>query len=166
MLQEWRKSWILKGLSSSIAGYCQIPKFPSLWAYFYYLDLSVQHFKGLASSPSLWQQHHRAPKNQVPFHERTINFLSIPWISTPMNLFMWILHQTTPATLILRREPHGSRCLSTLPQLPSCLLPVPSCTGSPEVHGESGKFPPRHEVELFCLQPDKQEGPINWVSCM
>lgn len=133
---------------------------------------SVQHFKGLASSLSLWQQHYRAPKNQVPFQECIIDFVSILWISTPMNLFTWILHETTPATLILGREPCGSRCLSTLPQLPSCLhwgsclFPVPSCTGHPEVHGESGKFPPRHEVELFCLQPDKQEGPINWISCM
>lgn len=49
----------LKALSSSTAGYakisfsvCFLPARP----------VSVQHFKGLASSPSLWQQHHHAPK--------------------------------------------------------------------------------------------------------
>lgn len=117
MLQEWRKSWTLKGLSMpdpriSFTLCLFLPSRPA----------SVQHFKSLASSPSLWQQHHCVPKNQVPFHECIIDFVSILWISTPMNLFTWILHETTPATLILGREPHGSRCLSTLPQLPSCLL--------------------------------------------
>lgn len=155
MLQEWRKTWTLKGLSSSIAGYARSQNF-SQCACFYHLDLPVS-WPAVPASGSSTTVLLRTRSHFMSI----INFVSI---------FTWI-RQTTPGAPILGREPHGSRYLSTLPQLPSCLhwgscFFVPSCTGNPEVHGESGKFPPRHEVELFCLQPDKEGGPINWISCM
>lgn len=155
MLQEWRKT-TFKGLSSSIAGYAK-----TAFTVFSFLPsrlASVQHFKGLASNPSLWQQHHCAPKNEVPFHESIINFVSILWISMPINLFTSIFHQTTAAALILGGEPHGSRCWPPF-------LPPPCALVHRQSWGSWGKVPPRHEAELFALQPDKQEGPINWISC-
>lgn len=161
MLQEWRKTWTLKGLSSSIAGYARSQNFLQC-ACFYHLDLPV------LNTSRAWPAVPASGSSTTVLLRTRSHFMSI---INSVSIFTWI-HQTTPATPILGREPHGSRYLSTLPQLPSCLhwgscfFPVPSCTGNPEVHGESGKFPPRHEVELFCLQPDKEEGPINWISCM
>lgn len=44
--------------------------------------------------------------------------------------------------------------------------PCTRAQAAPRLTGKQKSSLQRDEVELFCLSPDKQESPINWISCM